>query len=127
MDEGINEDFTGGDNNDGITIIDTLTNKYCFMNIYYKSDEIGECISDLEPLIAYTARDYVTAYYPENVNLLSDYTKQRATKNKKTFESIVKANISGNKAYVNRFKTFGILTANEIAVMFPKLKDKLVK
>lgn len=62
----ITKDFTLGDNNDGITIIDTITRKYCLMNIYEQStieDDYND-VSVLPTLKPVSAIEYINAYYP---------------------------------------------------------------
>ena len=56
--------FTMGDNNDGISIIDTIERKYCLMNISTYDMEYA-CVNRLKSLIPSSAEDYVHAYYPE--------------------------------------------------------------
>lgn len=77
------KDCTLGDNNDGITIIDTISRKYCMMNIftYDVSDELDEDytgIYNLPSMSPCSAMEYVEAYYPNEednkvvCNLLSE-------------------------------------------------------
>ena len=64
----IRKDFTIGDNNDGVTIIDTIKRKYCMMNIFtYDLDledgEEPEGIYALPSMTPCSALEYATAYY----------------------------------------------------------------
>ena len=76
------EDFRMGDNNDGITIIDVVENKYCFMNINeWQNRDKGERVnsaSDLPYLFPSSAHDYVRCYYGETVSTLNQYHVDRA-------------------------------------------------
>lgn len=59
----ITTDFTRGDNNAGITIVDSLTGKYCFMNISGRYPDY-DGIYGLPSLKPLSAEQYVRAYYP---------------------------------------------------------------
>jgi len=89
------KDFTIGDNNDGIYIVDTKTNKYCFMNIDDTND-----LPKMKPL---TASEYVKSYYPETVE-----------KNKEI-----------NAEFIERFKEFKVLTMDEVIQLFPEMESRL--
>lgn len=74
------KDFTLGDNNDGISIIDTINRKYCFMNIGNQYDDDVESVNKYEPYKPLSGEEYVSAYYPNDeeviqnaTNWLSDY------------------------------------------------------
>ena len=121
-DWGITDDFTAGDNNDGITIIDTINNKYCFMNIYEKDDNIRNDVFDLPELVPVSAHDYVSAYYNEVPENLSDYWEKEAIARNKTLEEWCLSNKKENDKLVKKFKKFELLTIDEIAIMFPKMK-----
>lgn len=89
-------DFTMGDNNDGVSIIDTIERKYCLMNIF--SQEIGDTsVSNLPTMIPCSAEDYVNSYYPQEEN------------------------VRGNILCCLPLKHYGILTLKEVSKMFPKM------
>lgn len=60
-------DCTIGDNNDGITIIDTINRTYCMMNIFTFEDEDGDTdgIYGLPSMKPVSAMEYAKAYYPD--------------------------------------------------------------
>jgi hypothetical protein len=118
----LREDFTGGDNNDGITIIDTITNKYCFMNIYSQDKEATHGISSLPSLLPLTAHQYVSAYYGETIETTNPYYFERikgVTTEKK--QKVVNSNIKTNKIALKGFEKFEVLTLAEIQKMFKKM------
>lgn len=89
-------DFTMGDNNDGVSIIDTIERKYCLMNIF--SQEIGDTsVSNLPTMIPCSAEDYVDSYYPQEEH------------------------IRDNILCCLPLKHYGILTLKEVSKMFPKM------
>ena len=124
----IRNDFTIGDNNDGITIIDTLTGKYCMMNLFnYDDDEISNSASDLPALKPVSARLYMKAYYPEDVNKLNEYNLRDKTPEQ--LEFLVLENKLGNKEIDKEIKrqSNGVLTLKEVKEMFPEVYKKKVK
>jgi hypothetical protein len=115
------ENFEMGDNNDGITIIDTLENKYCFMNINdYEIERTG--INSLPYQIPVSAETYVKAYYGETEEALSNYYLENHTPEQ--IVKYLKDNIRINRGLYKRFKKFPVLTLEEIALMFPKMNLK---
>jgi len=142
------EDFTRGDNNDGICIIDTVTKKYCFMNFsdQDKTHTSSSCLPTLQPC---SAMDYIEAYYPstmtpgakahiawikgkENRKNLTDRGKVGAeleahiAKEVTKYEAEMKHNAKINKKFARRFKKYKVLTLEEIAEMTPQMHDLLV-
>ena len=92
----INKDCTQGDNNDGILIIDTIEQKYAFVNIFtydYGDDDLSD-IYLLKPMQPYSAKEYVRAYYPNDT------------------EKVVFAK--------DLMKHYGVLTIKELSKIFPK-------
>ena len=125
-DEGIREDFTRGDNNDGITIIDLVENKYCFMNIYEQDLERYD-VMRLPMLKPVSARDYVSAYYGETIETTNpfyfgDHDRSKVTKTVAEQQKIVDKNIKLNKDIAKGFDKFEVLTLDEIQAMFTKMK-----
>jgi hypothetical protein len=121
-------DFTRGDNNDGITIIDTINNKYCFMNIqeYSLSDSEGHhSASDLPYLTPSPALDYIKSYYGETVETCNPYHIDKLTP--KAADKVVKGFAKRNATLSNKFKKYNLLTVEELSKYFPKLKVALHK
>ena len=126
------KDFTMGDNNDGITIIDTIEKKYCMMNISDYGDddnEINQSASDLQVLLPVSAKEYMQAYYPETVKGFSEYYKEDNTTQE--LADMAKENIHENNKIVDevlRSLTGGVLTIPELKKIFPKYyKEKAKK
>lgn len=124
--------FDSGDNNDGITIIDAVTNKYCFMNIndYYLGDkEIYYSAIDLEPYKPCTAKEYVETYYPSVTAKarVQYYEGKEVIKGDPKFKQHVSETKKANNDLVKRFKNFELLTEEEIKKIFPKVYERLVK
>lgn len=114
-----------GDNNDGITIIDTITRKYCMMNIYDTDENEVNGIYSLPKLLPVSAREYMKAYYPEDVKYLNEYDKERYPTKKKMLEYIMK-NKKENEIIDQeiKLKTTGVLTLEEVKEMFPLVYKK---
>lgn len=122
-DEGINFDFTRGDNNDGITIVDLVENKYCFMNINgnYTDEGLAYSASDLPSLKPVGAADYVKAYYGETVETINPYYLENAKD--KTPKQIIAGIVKVNKKALKGFENFEVLTEAELKVMFSEMKQ----
>ena len=112
------QDFTIGDNNDGIYIIDASTNKYCFMNIGYHDKSYTSACA-LPSMTPVSAADYVKAYYPETINKVSKESYGDKV------EKQVKQNKTINQEFLKRFKGFEVMTAQEVREMFPKLAKQI--
>ena len=83
-----------GDNNDGITIVDAINRKYCFMNIYeQKLNEEYESVCLLPSMIPVSASDYANAYYKK----------------------------SGNRRFTKPLDKYEVLSLNELNKIFPKM------
>jgi hypothetical protein len=97
------EDFTIGDNNDGITIIDTIERKYCFMNIYEQDLDKDNCdVKILPKLQPCSAEEYLNAYYPPR---------------RRKFDN--------RKKVLDLFKNYQVLTLDEVKKMYPSVyKDE---
>lgn len=104
------KDFAMGDNNDGITIIDTIEQKYCLMNIFSHTNNPSDDdydttytgVYNLPPMIPVDATTYAKAYYPDS------------------------SDNEGNNVVCSMLKDYGILTMEEIKVIFPeKFKEKV--
>lgn len=89
--------FTFGDNNDGISIIDTIERKYCLINIHRQ--DIGEnSSSGLPSMLPSSAEDYVHCYYPNQEE------------------------VRDNILCCNQLKKYDILTLKEVSKLFPKME-----
>lgn len=117
------EMFTHGDNNDGITIIDAIENKYCFMNIYeqeYEEDDFS--VIRLPSLKPCSGKEYVEAYNPSKKALArkSYYGEQALKKGEKEFDEFVKKTRKVNNALSKKLSKFKVLTEKELRAMFKK-------
>lgn len=67
-DNEITKDFTLGDNNDGISVIDTINKTYCFANPYsqYDREDDSPSIRNFDTMVVKSAKEYVEVYYPSN-------------------------------------------------------------
>lgn len=122
----IRNNFTIEDNNDGITIIDLVENKYCFMNIY-KQEMDSYDVKDLPYLKPVDAKAYITAYYGETIETVNPYylgnhDRSLITISRDEQQAIVDKIISDNKLCLEGFDKFGVLTQSEIKKLFPKFK-----
>jgi hypothetical protein len=114
------ENFDNGDNNDGITIIDTVSGKYCFMMLYeYQCEDKG-----LEPYRILSAADYVrNFYYPTDPEKWSDYDKEQFPGKK------MEAEVKRRKRILARiekeYKDFPVLTAEELVKIWPNYSAHL--
>jgi hypothetical protein len=121
--EAVCDDFRGGDNNDGVTLIDVVTKKYCFININEYDDTISNNSSDLPYLKPCTAHEYVRTYYPESIEMCSEYKKANTPK----IEGEIKRNIRLNAKFHKKFNKFELLNVEGIITMFPTVKKDLLK
>ena len=106
-------DFTSGDNNDGVTIIDTITGKYCFVNIFTYPIEEDEKSGAylLTPMKPYTAAEYAAAYYPIDIDTI---------KKGEVSEEEMKERIERIEFVEEKFQEFDLLTVEELKKMFPE-------
>jgi hypothetical protein len=121
-------DYTLGDNNDGITIIDTITRKYCMMNISTYGDgddELGYSAYDLPSLTPVSAMDYMKAYYGETVETINTYWTDG--KGKLQIDELIQNNIKDNSEInVEILKnTKGVLTSKELNKLFKDMQLEL--
>ena len=123
------EFFTHGDNNDGITIIDTIQNKYCFMNIYdYENEEISNSISDLPYLTPLSGKDYVEAYCPSLSKTAKNsyYGKEALSESKEKFKEHLSEAKKINNSLVKRLSKFELLSEKELKNIFKKQYSELL-
>ncbi len=113
------EDFTIGDNNDGVLIIDMTQSQYCFIKINaYGDDNIN--FQYLKPV---NTLSYIKSYYPECVEDTQDLEGEELEKEKKNFVNNKKINAK----FAKRLKPYTVLTSEDLITMFPKLKKDLTK
>ena len=117
------EMFTHGDNNDGITIIDAIENKYCFMNISnYEADEDDFSVNVLPYLKPCSGKEYVEAYNPSKVSKArkSYYGEQALEEGEEEFKKYVANTRKVNNALSKRLDKFELLTEKELRAIFKK-------
>ena len=112
------KDFTRGDNNDGVLIVDLLETKYCFININGGSDygegSINENFPNMKPV---SALKYIKSYYPECFeDLAEDETET---------PEVLSQNCEINTKFAKRFEQYEVLTVEELIEMFPDVKGEL--
>lgn len=121
--------FDIGDNNDGITIIDAINRKYCFMNIsnysYADEGDLSQDSDDLPYLKPVSGAEYLNVYCPENVESMSKYTKQRASDKGMTPQEMAVQNKKDNAPIIAMLADYEVLTVAEICKMFPAMADKV--
>lgn len=120
-----------GDNNDGITIIDALTGKYCFMNIGGDST-----IEQAEPNVPLSATEYGSLYYPQSIEAIEAFLKHEEERSGEPYteaevkqyiykgttkEKRVASNIKDCKAIFKKVSKYEVLTMGEIKKIFPRL------
>lgn len=114
-----------GDNNDGISIIDTTTGKYCFMNMSFYS---GSKIITQKNETPLTALEYLTCYYPQSINDLDkdDIKEIKALtgEEKVKKDEEFKANKEVHKKASEMFKEFELISLEELQKIFPKVFKK---
>ncbi len=125
------EFYTNGDNNDGVTIIDLETMKYCFMNI--GGDSTIEMAPRHKPI---SAEEYAHLYYPHTEEEAQkkfksqEYTqedKERYFLKGKTMYEVLTQNKKECKYGLDKVKKFEVLTKAEVDKMFPKVAKELKK
>jgi hypothetical protein len=115
------KDFTIGDNNDGVLIVDLITTKYCFIKINggYDDDEKGTIEENFPYMKPVSALKYIKSYYPECFEDL--YEGDTATPEE------LSNNCEINTKFSKRFNQYEVLTAQELIDMFPDVKDTIEK
>ena len=112
--------FDWGDNNDGCTIIDTVTGKYCFISFCGTEGKNG-----LPLYLPVSAQDYFKTYYPcyEEEQMPSDFAEMCYNKGY-SLNEIIKE-IPERKETLNlfneKFKEYPVLTLDEVKSIFPKV------
>lgn len=105
------ERLDAGDNNDGVLVINTVENSYCFANI--GGDSTINQLPLLHPVNAVT---YVRLYYPEcaedsaTVDLPSDLEERR---------KIFTDNKRFNSLFTKAYEPYSLLSKSELSKMFP--------
>lgn len=103
--------FDNGDNNDGVLIVDMLENKYCFVDIYGRSEKLKK----LNPVDAHA---YLKTYYAETEE---DCEKEEIAEKKPKF----KLHTRINKKFLKRFKGFKTLSVQELISIFPVMENEI--
>jgi hypothetical protein len=103
----ITKDFTRGDNNDGISVIDTIDRKYCFANPYQKEaiDPDRPSISSWDTMTVKSAKEYLEVYYPSSEENGPDNNEILALFN--DYELMSQSELK--KLSPNSFKTIGAI------------------
>ena len=123
-DEITGEDFTCGDNNDGVLIVDFSKIAYCFVNI----NNYGS----LPNLVPVDVKSYVCSYSPESISEISqediDYETKQNGKTLADLEKKCKADSKINKLFFKKFKKeYKLLTTEDLIESFPVLESELIK
>jgi hypothetical protein len=117
-------DFTLGDNNDGITIIDVVEKKYCFMNIGFGDSTV----MTLPALVPIPAEKYVNAYYATQKAKLGEYYIEDVCKNDETkIQELLQENKESVKFVKEKFAKRTLFTLDELKKIFPKVYKKTKK
>lgn len=111
------EHFDHGDNNDGIVLVDAVEGKYAFMTF---SGHEGEDRTLFKNYVPVSAETYVQAYYPLDPKKITYRPDPKATD-----EDYVKHNTKRVKLAARMFKSFPVLTSDEVIAMFPKMSAKV--
>ena len=114
--------WNGGDNNDGCTIIDGTTGKYCFI---FDFNHDG-----LKKHVPYSAMQYAASYYPNTQKLMEqDFRRNKEyyiKEGRKVNDEQFKAELQHNKklvALVEKYLgEFEVLTLDEVKAIFPKVE-----
>lgn len=115
---GMRLDIRRGDNNDGVFIVDTVTNKYAFLNI--GGDSTINQLALLEPV---SAKEYLLAYYPEAMT--DFFCEKNDGKSEMEREEIIQKNRELNLPFIELFNGFEILTKKELQIMYPATYEKI--
>lgn len=121
----MSEDFTMGDNNDGVTLIDVTTNKYCFINISNYNDgddELSHNVWDLPYMQPVDALTYMRAYYGETKETANPYHIEHCRDEGQSIEEYLKEASELNASIAKRFEGFEVMTLADIKKMFPKME-----
>jgi hypothetical protein len=113
------EDFTMGDNNDGVLIIDAIERKYCFMNVseHWQNEIESTSISYAPYLVPLSAREYMDCYYPE--------TAERIDNDNENHNTNILNNMKLEKLIQKDFEP-SVLTLKEVKKIFPKVFKKVL-
>lgn len=118
------EQFDRGDNNDGVTIIDTTTGKYCFASFDHTEGQYN-----IPLYVPVSAEEYAKSYYPTKMEKVSKYYKTKRFKDEvdpaKALADYLKDNISIVKKIKSLFKPYKVMTFDELKTMFPKVYEEI--
>lgn len=111
-------DFRGGDNNDGIMIIDAIKNKYCFIHRIY---------GDVKTLVPISAEKYVKTYRPTEKSKLMRENDER---DEDKIQEMLKDNRETAAFVKEAFSNFNLLTLDDVKEIFPavyKVEEKVAE
>lgn len=117
----VREKFDAHMNDDGISIIDMVRGKYCFILLNTDQDpmyifKLGE---HNEPYLPISAASYAEMYYPSEKSALE--ATQIEDKTEAEIEKMLHANLLHNNTINAFFEPFDVLTVDELAAFFPKM------
>lgn len=116
--------FDQGDNNDGITIIDLVSKKYCFMEIDAKPEGDRPTNRQYKPI---SAKQYVEGYYGTTPETVSNYWAEQGAKKGLSRQQVANQDAIENQPFIDGLAGFEVLTWEEVAKIFPRMKKKLEK
>lgn len=115
--------FTNGDNNDGVLLIDVVENKYCFINIDEQKAQSYD-VRELPYMTPCSGAEYVRAYYGETRQTVNPYYLK--DKNNKEKNHFLSETIRINTSLIETISKYEVMSIDEVANMFPKMEFDLV-
>jgi hypothetical protein len=112
LDPQMRSDCTLGDNNDGIFVIDSINDAYCFANIGTGDSTIIQ----LPVLTPCSADQYVQLYYPIEVD---DCQIDNVPETTAEQETAFNNNRRMNRLFTKPFENYRLMTQTELKKMFP--------
>ncbi len=110
----VRENFFYVDNNDGILIVDTITQKYCYMNI--GGDSTVEKLPRYKPV---SALEYISAYYPTKKEHLGSTDITDESKTLQEIYEELKEHKPIAELVVDLTETYQVLTEKELLKITP--------
>jgi hypothetical protein len=112
------EDYTAGDCNDGIFIVNTFNKSYAFINPGNGCDPTVSQLAELEPVSATT---YLRLYYPEAPDDSKTVNIPESVEDQNVFYN---NNKRINKLFIKSFSDFEVMTKKDLRKMFPLTYSK---